>query len=163
IRIRTGGRITSRVRPVGCSADREVHDEAQVGRRTVRRHCRARHRRRLGIRRSGLRGSPPDDRPGAAQRFVPPRPPPLPPPLATQAVLLVPDLVAAASDPNAALTVFLPNDLAFRVLVHDLTGTWPATEEATFAAVAGLGIDTVKAVLTYHIVGAELSPLTLLR
>jgi uncharacterized surface protein with fasciclin (FAS1) repeats len=83
--------------------------------------------------------------------------------IATQAVLLFPDLVAAASDANASLTVFLPNDLAFRNLVRDLTGTWPRTEQETFDAVAGLGLDTVKAVLTYHIVGAELSPLALLR
>ena len=83
--------------------------------------------------------------------------------IATQAVLLFPDLVAAASDPSASLTVFLPNDRAFRNLVRELTGTWPRTEQATFDAVAGLGLDTVKAVLTYHIVGAKLSPLTLLR
>src|SRR4051794_7939191 len=63
--------------------------------------------------------------------------------VATQAVLLFPDLVAAASDPNAALTVFLPNDLAFRNLVHDLTGTWPRTEQETFDVVASLGLDTV--------------------
>jgi hypothetical protein len=83
--------------------------------------------------------------------------------IATQAVLLYPDLVAAASDPNAALTVFLPNDLAFRNLVHDLTGTWPRTEQETFDVVASLGLDTVKSILTYHIVGDKLGPLTLLR
>ena len=55
-------------------------------------------------------------------------------------------------DPNAQLTVFLPNDLAFRRLVFDLTGTWPRSEADVFAAVAGLGTDTVKTVLTYHIV-----------
>ena len=54
--------------------------------------------------------------------------------IVTQAVLLFPDLVAAASDPSAQLTVFLPNDRAFRRLVHDLTGTWPRTEQATFDA-----------------------------
>jgi hypothetical protein len=83
--------------------------------------------------------------------------------IATQAVLLFPDLVAAASDPNASLTVFLPNDLAFRNLVHELTGTWPRTEQDTFNAVASLGVDTVKTILTYHIVGAALGPLALLR
>lgn len=72
--------------------------------------------------------------------------------IATQAVLLFPDLVAAASDPTAQLTVFLPNDLAFRRLVADLTGSWPRTEAETFDAVAGLGTDTVRTVLTYHIV-----------
>ena len=72
--------------------------------------------------------------------------------IVTQAVLLFPDLVAAASDPNAQLTVFLPNDFAFRRLVADLTGTWPRSEADTFAAVAGLGTDTVRTVLTYHII-----------
>ena len=72
--------------------------------------------------------------------------------IATQAVLLFPDLVAAASDPSAQLTVFLPTDLAFRRLVADLTGTWPRSEAATFDAVAALGTDTVRAVLTYHLV-----------
>jgi uncharacterized surface protein with fasciclin (FAS1) repeats len=72
--------------------------------------------------------------------------------IVTQALLLFPDLVAAASDPAAQLTAFLPNDRAFRRLVHDLTGTWPRTEQDTFDAVAGLGVDTVKTVLTYHIV-----------
>ena len=72
--------------------------------------------------------------------------------LVTEAVLLFPDLVAAASDPDAELTVFLPNDWAFRRLVADLTGRWPLRERAVFDAVAGLGIDTVSAVLRYHIV-----------
>ncbi|MEO5899340.1 MAG: fasciclin domain-containing protein [Ilumatobacteraceae bacterium] len=83
--------------------------------------------------------------------------------IATQAVLLFPDLVAAASDPSASLTVFLPNDYAFRALVHDLTGQQLRTEKEVFDAVAGLGLDTVKAVLTYHIIGAKIDPLTLLR
>ena len=37
--------------------------------------------------------------------------------IVTEAVLLFPDLVAAASNPDAELTVFLPNDWAFRKLV----------------------------------------------
>jgi len=72
--------------------------------------------------------------------------------IVTQAVLLFPDLVAAAHDPNAELTVFLPNDFAFRRLVFDLTGTFPRREQQVFDAVAALGVDTVKTVLTYHIV-----------
>ena len=72
--------------------------------------------------------------------------------IVTQAVLLFPDLVAAASDPNAQLTVFLPNDAAFRRLVYDVTGTWYRSEADIFNAVAGLGTDTVKNVLQYHIV-----------
>ena len=77
--------------------------------------------------------------------------------IVTQAVLAFPDLTAAASDANAKLTVFAPNDRAFRRLVRDLTGTWPTSEKATFDAVVGLGLDTVKTVLTYHIVGSAIS------
>jgi uncharacterized surface protein with fasciclin (FAS1) repeats len=77
--------------------------------------------------------------------------------IVTQAVLAFPDLTAAASDPAASLTVFLPTDLAFKRLVSDLTGKWPASEKATFDAVVGLGLDTVKTVLTYHIVPAKIS------
>jgi uncharacterized surface protein with fasciclin (FAS1) repeats len=72
--------------------------------------------------------------------------------IVTQAVLLFPDLVAAASNPDLDLTVFLPNDQAFRKLVKDLTGQRLATESEVFAAVASLGVDTVKTVLTYHII-----------
>ncbi|MFZ4811681.1 MAG: fasciclin domain-containing protein [Ilumatobacteraceae bacterium] len=78
--------------------------------------------------------------------------------IVTQAVLLFPDLVAAASDPKANLTVLAPNDAAFRTLVQDLTKKRPRTEADTFAAIAGLGTDTVKTVLQYHIVGSRLSP-----
>lgn len=77
--------------------------------------------------------------------------------IVTQAVLLFPDLVSAASDPSAQLTVFLPNDLAFRRLVTEISGTRPTSESETFAAVASLGLDTVKNVLLYHIVPASIS------
>jgi uncharacterized surface protein with fasciclin (FAS1) repeats len=73
--------------------------------------------------------------------------------IVTQALLLFPDLTAAASDPKANLTVFLPTDFAFRQLVRDLTGKTVYKESEIFKAVAGLGVDTVKAVLTYHIIG----------
>jgi len=76
--------------------------------------------------------------------------------IVTQAVLLFPDLVAAASDPNANLTGFLPNDRAFQVLVYDLTGNWIRSEADVFEAVKSLGADTVKTVLTYHLVGAKI-------
>ena len=77
--------------------------------------------------------------------------------IVTQAVLAFPDLTAAASDPAAQLTVFLPTDNAFKRLVKELTGTWPSSEKATFEAVVGLGLDTVKTVLAYHIVpGAKI-------
>jgi uncharacterized surface protein with fasciclin (FAS1) repeats len=77
--------------------------------------------------------------------------------IVTQAVLAFPDLTAAASDPAASLTAFLPTDQAFKRLVRDLTGTWPQSEKATFDAVVGLGLDTVKTVLTYHIVPSKIS------
>ena len=82
--------------------------------------------------------------------------------IVTQAVLLFPDLVAAASDPSASLTVFLPTDQAFRVLVENLTNAWPKTEQGVFDVVASLGLPTVKAVLTYHIVGAKVDAATAL-
>lgn len=54
-------------------------------------------------------------------------------------------------------TVFVPTDFAFRRLVGDLAGKKPGSEYTTFKAVAGLGIDTVEAVLLYHVVpGATL-------
>jgi uncharacterized surface protein with fasciclin (FAS1) repeats len=71
--------------------------------------------------------------------------------IVTEALKLFPDLVAAANDPSSNLTVFLPTDAAFRSLVKSLTGSAPRAEKDVFAAVAGLGVDTVKAVLTYHI------------
>lgn len=70
--------------------------------------------------------------------------------IVTQAVLLFPDLVEAASNPGD-YTVFLPTDQAFRRLVKNLTGNWVHSEKDVFNAVAGLGGDTVKKVLTYHI------------
>jgi uncharacterized surface protein with fasciclin (FAS1) repeats len=72
--------------------------------------------------------------------------------IVTEAVLLFPDLVAAASDPDAELTAFLPNDWAFRKLVLNLTGQFLLREKDVFDAVAALGTDTVATVLTYHIV-----------
>lgn len=60
--------------------------------------------------------------------------------------------VAVLADGSVPLTAFLPNDRAFSNLVTALTGSRPATEEATFAAVAGLGIDTVEQILEYHVV-----------
>jgi uncharacterized surface protein with fasciclin (FAS1) repeats len=77
--------------------------------------------------------------------------------IVTQALLLFPDLVDAASKPGK-LTVFLPTDFAFRRLVKDLTGKVVFKESDVFKAVASLGTDTVKAVLTYHIIaGAKIN------
>jgi uncharacterized surface protein with fasciclin (FAS1) repeats len=51
------------------------------------------------------------------------------------------------------LTAFAPTDRAFRQLAHTLTKTWPKSEKATFNAIAkAAGIDTVEAVLLYHVV-----------
>ncbi|HSB86405.1 MAG TPA: fasciclin domain-containing protein [Ilumatobacteraceae bacterium] len=75
--------------------------------------------------------------------------------IVTQAALLYPDLVAAVSNPDLELTVFLPNDGAFRKLVKDLTGQRPRSESDIFAAVAGLGLDTVRTVLTYHVIAGS--------
>ncbi|MFZ9402190.1 MAG: fasciclin domain-containing protein [Ilumatobacteraceae bacterium] len=73
----------------------------------------------------------------------------------TEAVLAV-----LANNPNSAvkvltegtvaLTVFAPTDEAFRALVKDLTGKNVRSEKKIFAAVAGLGLPTVEAVLLYH-------------
>jgi uncharacterized surface protein with fasciclin (FAS1) repeats len=77
--------------------------------------------------------------------------------IVTQAVLAFEDLTAAASAPDSNLTVFLPTDYAFRKLVKNLTGQWLRTEKEVFDAVVGLGLDTVKKVLTYHILaGAQI-------
>lgn len=59
--------------------------------------------------------------------------------------------VGVLADGSVKLTAFVPTDRAFRRLVHDLTGKW-VSEKKAFAAVAGLGIDTVEAVLLYHVV-----------
>jgi uncharacterized surface protein with fasciclin (FAS1) repeats len=82
--------------------------------------------------------------------------------IVTEAVLLFPDLVTAASNAGASLTVLAPNDQAFRTLATQLTKKHYRNEADVFAAVASLGVDTVKAVLTYHIVGAKLDPATVL-
>ena len=84
--------------------------------------------------------------------------------IVTQAVLLFPDLTAAASNPSANLTVFLPTDFAFRQLVRDLTGKTVYKESEIFKVVASLGVDTVKAVLMYHIIsGARIDYATALK
>ncbi len=60
--------------------------------------------------------------------------------------------VAVLANGNAKLTAFAPTDGAFRRLVEDLTGTRFKSEKRVFKTVAGLGIDTVEAVLLYHVV-----------
>jgi hypothetical protein len=77
--------------------------------------------------------------------------------IVTQAVLAV--VAAKPASPvglltkgDVALTAFLPPDFAFRDLVRQLTGKYVASEQDVFNAVAGLGIDTVEAVLLYHVI-----------
>jgi len=61
--------------------------------------------------------------------------------------------VGVLTDGKVALTAFLPTDRAFRNLVGDLTGKWYRSESKVFAAlVAAVGVDTVEAVLLYHVV-----------
>lgn len=60
--------------------------------------------------------------------------------------------VKVLADGKTRVTAFLPTDRAFRILVHDLTGTWYGSEKKVFTTVASLGIDTVEAVLLYHVV-----------
>lgn len=77
--------------------------------------------------------------------------------IVTQAVLAVLQAkpnspVKVLTDGNVALTAFLPPDFAFRDLVRQISGKYVASEKDVFDAVAGLGIDTVEAVLLYHVV-----------
>lgn len=60
--------------------------------------------------------------------------------------------VGVLADGTVALTAFLPTDRAFRHLASDLTGKQYSSESAVFADAASLGIDTVEAVLLYHVV-----------
>jgi uncharacterized surface protein with fasciclin (FAS1) repeats len=61
--------------------------------------------------------------------------------------------VSVLTDGSVALTAFVPNDAAFQQLVREITGARKLPgEKAAFTAVAGLGIDTVEAVLLYHVV-----------
>lgn len=60
--------------------------------------------------------------------------------------------VKVLADGSVALTAFIPTDQAFRNLASDLTKKRYSNEKAVFAAVAGLGINTVETVLLYHVV-----------
>ncbi|TQS45247.1 fasciclin domain-containing protein [Cryptosporangium phraense] len=59
--------------------------------------------------------------------------------------------VKVLADGKTPVTAFIPTDGAFEKLVCELTGKWP-TEKQAFTAVAGLGINTVEAVLLYHVI-----------
>lgn len=60
--------------------------------------------------------------------------------------------VMVLADGKVPLTAFIPTDQAFRNLATDLTKKRYTNERAVFAAVAGLGINTVETVLLYHVV-----------
>lgn len=61
--------------------------------------------------------------------------------------------VKVLADGSVALTAFVPNDGAFRRLARELGGKRHLpSERQAFATVAGLGVDTVEAVLLYHVV-----------
>lgn len=87
--------------------------------------------------------------------------------LLTAAVLAVgaTDLVPAAANKDAALTVLAPNDQAFRLLARDLTKQPMRTEQQVLdalLAVEAAAPGTIKTVLSYHIVPAELGPAAVL-
>jgi len=68
------------------------------------------------------------------------------------------------ADETQRFTVFAPNDRAFERLVADLTGSYPAGEQATLDAIRATFTDAqIKNVLLYHVVaGKKLGPLQVL-
>lgn len=78
--------------------------------------------------------------------------------IVTEAVLAVlaakpTSAVGVLADGNTPVTAFIPNDRAFQVLAHDLTGRWARSEKATFNSIAtAVGIDALESVLLYHVV-----------
>lgn len=87
--------------------------------------------------------------------------------LVTAAVLAVGanDLVPAAANKGASLTVLAPNDQAFRLLAQDLTKKRYRTEQQVLDALLAVEAGapgTIKTVLTYHIVPAKLGPAAVL-
>ena len=73
-------------------------------------------------------------------------------------------LAPTLADESKTFTVFAPNDRAFKRLVADLSGSYPASEQAALDAVlATFTVDQVRNVLLYHVVaGKRLSPLQVL-
>jgi uncharacterized surface protein with fasciclin (FAS1) repeats len=77
-----------------------------------------------------------------------------------------PTQLRAAVDPDAELTVFLPNDRAFRRLARDLTGTWVKREADVIPAILGaVGGDLalVNSIVEYHVVSGKVTARTALR
>ena len=73
-------------------------------------------------------------------------------------------LAPVLDDETQRFTVFAPNDRAFARLVADLSGSYPAGEQATLDAIlATLTPAQIKNVLLYHVVGGkQLGPLQVL-
>jgi uncharacterized surface protein with fasciclin (FAS1) repeats len=73
-------------------------------------------------------------------------------------------LAPVLADQSSKFTVFAPNDRAFKRLVKDLTGSYPASEAAALSTIVGaLSTDQIKNVLLYHVVaGKALNPLQVL-
>jgi uncharacterized surface protein with fasciclin (FAS1) repeats len=78
--------------------------------------------------------------------------------ITTEAVLAVLDAkpgspVAVLADGSTPLTAFVPTDRAFKRLAGDLLGRTFLSERVVFNRLAAtLGIDTIEAVLLYHVV-----------
>jgi uncharacterized surface protein with fasciclin (FAS1) repeats len=70
-------------------------------------------------------------------------------------------LAPTLADDRQRFTVFAPNDRAFARVVADLSGSSPASEQATLDAIlATLTPEQIKNVLLYHVVaGRKLGPL----
>ncbi len=70
----------------------------------------------------------------------------------------------ALDNPDANLTVFLPNDRAFQALVADLFGWkyWFAKESTILDKVASLGPETLQTVILYHAVPGQIDSATAL-
>lgn len=61
--------------------------------------------------------------------------------------------VGILADGTAALTAFIPTDEAFRRFTKDVTGQVPLAEPAVIGALLdAVGVDTIEAVLLYHVV-----------
>jgi uncharacterized surface protein with fasciclin (FAS1) repeats len=73
-------------------------------------------------------------------------------------------LAPVLADESKTFTVFAPNDRAFKRLVADLSGTYPASEQAALDAIGKtFSGDQIRNVLLYHVVaGRKLSPLQVL-
>ena len=73
-------------------------------------------------------------------------------------------LAPTLADESKTFTVFAPNDRAFKRLVADLSGSYPASEQAALDAIlATFTVDQIRNVLLYHVVaGKKLSPLQVL-